>query len=44
MARLYEYQGKALLKHGGIAVPEGAVASTPEDARRIAAAGQARRP
>ena len=36
MARLYEYQGKALLKQGGIAVPEGALASTPEEARRIA--------
>ncbi len=36
MARLYEYQGKALLKQGGIPVPEGGVASTPEEARRIA--------
>ena len=36
MARLYEYQGKDLLKSGGISVPEGSVASTPEDARRIA--------
>lgn len=36
MARLYEYQGKALLKQGGIPVPEGAVASTPEEAREIA--------
>jgi succinyl-CoA synthetase beta subunit len=36
VARLYEYQGKALLKQGGISVPGGAVASTPEEARRIA--------
>jgi succinyl-CoA synthetase beta subunit len=37
VARLYEYQGKALLKQGGIPVPAGGVASTPEEARRIAA-------
>ncbi|OGD18178.1 MAG: hypothetical protein A2W03_00390 [Candidatus Aminicenantes bacterium RBG_16_63_16] len=36
MARLYEYQGKSLLKQGGIPVPEGGVASTPEEAREIA--------
>ncbi len=36
MARLYEYQGKALLKQGGIPVPEGGLASTPEEAREIA--------
>ena len=36
MARLYEFQGKALLKQGGIPVPEGGVASTPEEARAIA--------
>jgi succinyl-CoA synthetase beta subunit len=37
VARLYEYQGKTLLKQGGIPVPEGGVASTPEEARQIAA-------
>jgi succinyl-CoA synthetase beta subunit len=36
VARLYEYQGKTLLKQGGIPVPAGGVASTPEEARRIA--------
>ena len=36
MARLFEFQGKKLLKQGGIPVPEGDVASTPEDAGRIA--------
>ena len=36
MARLYEYQGKALLKTVGVAVPQGDVASTPEEAREIA--------
>jgi len=36
VARLYEYQGKALLKQGGIPVPEGGVASSPEEARQIA--------
>ena len=37
MARLHEYQGKALLKSAGLAVPRGSVASSPEDARQIAA-------
>jgi succinyl-CoA synthetase beta subunit len=37
MARLFEYQSKRLLKEGGIPVPEGDVASTPEEARKIAA-------
>ena len=36
MARLFEYQSKKLLKEGGILVPEGEAASTPEEARRIA--------
>jgi len=36
MARLYEYQGKRLLKAVGVPVPEGDVASTPQEARTIA--------
>jgi succinyl-CoA synthetase beta subunit len=36
MARLYEYQGKQLLKEIGVAVPEGDVASTPQEAKEIA--------
>ena len=36
MARLHEHQGKALLKAAGLATPRGDVASTPEDAARIA--------
>jgi len=36
MARLFEYQSKALLKQGGIPVPEGGVAATPEETRQIA--------
>ena len=36
MARLYEYQGKQLLKEIGVPVPEGDVASTPQEARAIA--------
>ena len=36
MARLYEYQSKKLLREGGIRIPEGEVASTPEMARNIA--------
>ena len=36
MARLHEYQGKKLLKQFKIAVPEGGVARTPEEARQIA--------
>ncbi|MGB8953117.1 MAG: ATP-grasp domain-containing protein [Candidatus Aminicenantales bacterium] len=36
MARLYEYQGKQLLKEEGIRVPEGEVAFTPTQARQIA--------
>lgn len=37
MARLHEYQGKALLREFKIALPEGRVASTPQEAREIAA-------
>ena len=36
MARLYEYQSKKLLKEGGISVPEGDVASSSQEARKIA--------
>jgi len=36
MARIYEYQGKQLLKAVGIPVPKGDVASTAEEAGRIA--------
>ncbi len=37
MARLHEFQGKALLKQFNIAVPAGRVAATAEEARAIAA-------
>ena len=37
MARLHEYQGKAILKQFGVPVPTGDVATTPEQAARIAA-------
>jgi succinyl-CoA synthetase beta subunit len=36
MARLHEYQGKELLRQFKIAVPQGGVATTPEEARAIA--------
>ncbi len=36
MSRLYEYQGKELLRKVGIRVPEGEVVSTSEEARNIA--------
>ncbi len=36
MARLHEFQGKALLRAAGIPVPEGGVASTPAEAFAIA--------
>src|SRR3990170_1083877 len=36
MARLYEYQGKALLQQAHILVPRGGPAATPERAREIA--------
>lgn len=37
MAKLHEYQSRALLEQVGIAVPRGGVAATPDDAGRIAA-------
>ncbi|MBN1956302.1 MAG: acetate--CoA ligase family protein [Anaerolineae bacterium] len=37
MARLHEFQGKALLRQFKIAVPQGGVAATPDEARTIAA-------
>jgi len=37
MARLHEYQGKALLRQFNVAVPQGRVAATPDEARAIAA-------
>ncbi len=36
MARLYEYQGKQILKTAKVAVPQGEIASTPEEAKKIA--------
>lgn len=36
MARLHEHQGKALLSAAGLAIPRGAVASTPDEAAAIA--------
>jgi len=36
MARIYEYQGKQLLKSVGVPIPQGEVASTPKEAERIA--------
>ena len=37
MARLHEYQGKTLLAQKGIPIPRGRAASTPDEAREIAA-------
>lgn len=37
MARLHEYQGKALLAQKGVPIPRGRAASTPDEAREIAA-------
>ncbi|MBN1875689.1 MAG: acetate--CoA ligase family protein [Anaerolineae bacterium] len=37
MARLHEYQGKALLKQFKVAVPQGHIARTPEEAYAVAA-------
>ena len=37
MARLHEYQGKALLAHKGIPIPQGRAAGTPDEARQAAA-------
>ena len=36
MPKLYEYQGKKLLRNQGIIIPEGDIASTPREARKIA--------
>ncbi len=36
MARLHEYEGKALFKKAGMPIPGGDVANTPEEARKIA--------
>src|SRR4030042_1614869 len=36
MARLYEYQGKQLLKQAKVPIPRGEVATTPEEAKKIA--------
>lgn len=36
MAKLYEYQGKELLKKAGIAIPQGEVAKSKEEAKKIA--------
>ncbi len=36
MARLYEYQGKQLLKGAKVPIPQGEVATTPEEAAKIA--------
>jgi succinyl-CoA synthetase beta subunit len=36
MARLFEYQGKQLLKQAKMPIPQGDVATTPEQARKIA--------
>jgi len=37
MARLHEYQGKTLLAQRGVSIPRGRAASTPDQAREIAA-------
>jgi succinyl-CoA synthetase beta subunit len=36
MARLFEYQGKELLKKAKVPIPEGEVATTPQEARKVA--------
>jgi succinyl-CoA synthetase beta subunit len=36
MARLYEYQGKQLLKTSKVPIPQGEVATTPQEVRKIA--------
>jgi len=36
MARLYEYQGKELLKKSNVPIPQGEIVQTPDEARRIA--------
>ena len=40
MARLYEYQGKELLKQFKVPIPRGGVARTPEQARQMIIDGQ----
>src|SRR5436190_22921832 len=37
MARLHEYQGKAILSQFGLGVPRGHVVQSPEEAARVAA-------
>src|SRR5262245_14373371 len=37
MARLHEYQGKAILAKAGLAIPRGQVVRTPEEAAQAAA-------
>src|SRR5262249_38138588 len=37
MARLHEYQGKAVLSSHGLAVPRGRAAASPDEARAVAA-------
>ena len=36
MARIYEYQGKQLLKTVGISIPQGRMVSIPEEAKKVA--------
>ena len=36
MARLYEYQGKQLLKAAKVPIPQGEVATTPQEVKKIA--------
>ena len=36
MARIYEYQGKQLLKTVGVPIPRGEAVSTPQEAKRVA--------
>ena len=36
MARLYEYQGKQILKEAKVPIPQGEVATTPQEAAKIA--------
>jgi len=36
MARIYEYQGKQLLKSVGVPIPRGEVVSTPREAKKVA--------
>jgi succinyl-CoA synthetase beta subunit len=36
MPKLYEYQGKMLLKKQGVAIPDGSLASTPKEAKAVA--------